>query len=73
MRWDTLIRGALVFDGRGGRGREAVAAEHMLNRSDSVVTDVWITGAPAWRDAKPSALLGQKRMGSALTVESTAG
>jgi N-acyl-D-aspartate/D-glutamate deacylase len=48
--------------------REAVAAEQMLNRSDGVVTDVWIAGTPAWRDSKASEQLGTARMGRALTV-----
>jgi N-acyl-D-aspartate/D-glutamate deacylase len=48
--------------------REALAAEQMLNRSDGVVTDVWIGGKPAWRDSKPTEHLGATRMGSALTV-----
>ncbi len=50
--------------------REAVASEQMLNRSDGVVTDVWIAGIPAWRDAKETEHLGKTRMGSALTVPS---
>jgi N-acyl-D-aspartate/D-glutamate deacylase len=48
--------------------REALAAEQMLNRSDGVVTDVWIGGAPAWRDAKPTERLGKVTMGRALTI-----
>ena len=48
--------------------RAAVAAEQMLNRSDGVVTDVWIAGTPAWRDSKASEQLGRSRMGRALTV-----
>ncbi|MGB3050308.1 MAG: amidohydrolase family protein, partial [Polyangiales bacterium] len=48
--------------------REAVAAEQMLNRSDGVVTDVWIAGTPAWRDSKATKHLGATQMGSALTV-----
>jgi N-acyl-D-aspartate/D-glutamate deacylase len=49
--------------------REAVAAEQMLNRSDGVVTDVWIAGKPAWKNAKPSENLGTVTMGRALTVQ----
>jgi N-acyl-D-aspartate/D-glutamate deacylase len=49
--------------------REAVAAEQMLNRSDGVVTDVWIAGTPAWRDSKATVNLGETRMGRALTVD----
>ena len=52
--------------------REAVAAEQMLNRSDGVVTDVWIAGMPAWRGAKPTENLGQVAMGHALTSPSRA-
>ena len=48
--------------------REAVRAEQMLNRSDGVVTDVWIAGQRAWRDAKASEQLGKTRMGRALTA-----
>ena len=48
--------------------REALAAEQMLNRSDGVVTDVWIAGAPAWRDSKATTQLGTVTMGRALTV-----
>jgi N-acyl-D-aspartate/D-glutamate deacylase len=48
--------------------REAVRAEQMLNRSDGVVTDVWIAGQRAWHDAAPSEQLGKARMGRALTV-----
>jgi len=49
--------------------REAVGAEQMLNRSDGVVTDVWIAGTPAWRDSKATDHLGATQMGSALTVQ----
>jgi N-acyl-D-aspartate/D-glutamate deacylase len=52
--------------------REALAAKQMLNRSDGVVTDVWIAGKRAWRDSKPTAHLGATRMGSALTVHASA-
>ena len=48
--------------------REAVAAEQMLNRSDGVVTDVWVAGVSAWRRSQPSDNLGRVRMGRALTV-----
>jgi N-acyl-D-aspartate/D-glutamate deacylase len=51
--------------------REAVAAEQMLNRSDGVVTDVWIAGTPAWRDSKATEHLGATHMGSALTVHTS--
>ena len=49
--------------------RQAVDAEQMLNRSDGVVTDVWIAGTPAWRDSAASEHLGRSRMGRALTVQ----
>jgi N-acyl-D-aspartate/D-glutamate deacylase len=52
--------------------REAVAAEQMLNRSDGVVTDVWIAGTPAWRDSRATEHLGATQMGSALTVHTSA-
>ena len=51
--------------------RDAVAAEQMLNRSDGVVTHVWIAGVPAWHDAQPSERLGRERMGRALTIEAS--
>lgn len=40
----------------------------MLNRSDGVVTDVWVAGIPAWRDARATEHLGTVCMGQALTV-----
>jgi hypothetical protein len=43
-------------------------AEQMLNRSDGVVTDVWIAGSPAWQNSKPTKHLGATHLGSALTV-----
>ena len=48
--------------------REVVGAEQMLNRSDGVVTDVWIAGVPAWRRSRATEHLGTTRMGRALTV-----
>ena len=51
--------------------REAVAAEQMLNRSDGVVTDVWVAGVPAWRDSVATVHLGATQMGSALTVHAS--
>jgi hypothetical protein len=49
--------------------REAVAAEQMLNRSDGVVTDVWVAGVPAWQAAGPTGKLGTTKMGRALRVQ----
>jgi hypothetical protein len=49
--------------------REAVAKEQKLNRSNGVVTDVWIAGTPAWRDCKATEHLGATQMGNALTVQ----
>jgi hypothetical protein len=51
--------------------REAVGSEQMLNRSDGVVTDVWIAGVPAWRNSQATPHLGSTQMGIALTVAST--
>jgi N-acyl-D-aspartate/D-glutamate deacylase len=51
--------------------REALAAKQMLNRSDGVVTDVWIAGKRAWRDSKATEHLGATHMGSALTVRAS--
>ena len=48
--------------------REALGSEQLLNRSDGVVTDVWIAGVPAWRKAEVTPELGTRRMGRALTV-----
>jgi len=48
--------------------REALGSEQLLNRSDGVVTDVWIAGVPAWRNAEVTPELGTRRMGRALTV-----
>lgn len=48
--------------------REALGAEQMLNRSDGVVTHVWIAGTLAWQDSGPTEHLGTQRMGRALTV-----
>ena len=48
--------------------RDAVQAEQMLNRSDGVVTDVWIGGKAAWRQARATEHLGATRMGSALVA-----
>ena len=48
--------------------REVVGAEQMLNRSDGVVTDVWIAGVSAWRRSRATEHLGTTRMGRALTV-----
>lgn len=48
--------------------RQAVDAEQMLNRSDGVVTDVWVAGTRAWKDAAPTEALGTTQMGRALTA-----
>jgi N-acyl-D-aspartate/D-glutamate deacylase len=48
--------------------REAVQAEQMLNRSDGVVTDVWIAGKRAWKNAQAAPELGTITMGQALTA-----
>jgi N-acyl-D-aspartate/D-glutamate deacylase len=49
--------------------REALAAEQMLNRSDGVVTDVWIGGTPAWREARATESLGKVTMGRCWRIE----
>jgi len=51
--------------------REAVGSEQMLNRSDGVVTDVWIAGSPARRNSQPTPELGKKKMGRPLIVGDT--
>lgn len=48
--------------------RDALGTEQMLNRSDGVVTDVWIAGKRAWQDSKATENLGKITMGRALTV-----
>ncbi|MGB5812393.1 MAG: hypothetical protein WBG86_17780 [Polyangiales bacterium] len=48
--------------------RKAIGSEQMLNRSEGVVTDVWIAGVAAWRDSRSTDQLGRTRMGRALTV-----
>jgi N-acyl-D-aspartate/D-glutamate deacylase len=52
--------------------REVVGSEQMLNRSEGVVTDVWIAGTPAWRNSHAAPALGKTRMGQALTVRTSA-
>ncbi len=52
--------------------RSAIGAEQMLNRSDGIVTDVWIAGVSAWRNAQATPHLGQSKMGRALTAETSA-
>ncbi len=57
------------YDSDAGRQliwREELQAEQLVNRSDGVVTDVFIGGKPAWRDGAPTPGLGQEKMGMAL-------
>jgi N-acyl-D-aspartate/D-glutamate deacylase len=49
--------------------REALAAEQMLNRSDGVVTDVWIGGTAAWRGARATESLGTVTMGRCWKIQ----
>ena len=73
--WETFSEHLRAYDSDANTTfgyREAVAAEQMLNRSDGVVTDVWIAGTPAWRDSKATMHLGATQMGSALTVHPSA-
>lgn len=49
--------------------RESLGARQMLNRSDGVVTGVWVAGQAAWRDGDPTPELGRRKMGEALTVD----
>ena len=53
--------------------RDALGARQMLNRSDGVVTDVWVGGKRAWQDGRASALLGCQTLGRALLVSDAAG
>ena len=73
--WETFSEHLRAYDSDANTTfgyREAVAAEQMLNRSDGVVTDVWIAGTPAWRDSKATMHLGATQMGSTLTVHPSA-
>jgi hypothetical protein len=47
--------------------REDLQAEQLVNRSDGVVSDVFIAGQAAWEAGAVSAALGQRKMGRALT------
>jgi N-acyl-D-aspartate/D-glutamate deacylase len=53
--------------------REDLEAEQLVNRSDGVVSDVFIGGHLAWHNGCASESLGKQRMGSALTFSGRAG
>ena len=46
--------------------RELFRHKQMLNRSDAVVTEVWIRGEPVWRDGAITGALGSRPLGRAL-------
>ena len=53
-------------DSRVLQYRELFKHQQMLNRSDSVVTSVWINGEPVWQDGQITSALGGQRLGRAL-------
>jgi len=57
--WDTNDCRVLEY-------RELFKHQQMLNRSDGVVTSVWINGEPVWRDGQVTSALGGQRLGRAL-------
>ena len=60
------------YDSDAGRQlvwREELQAEQLVNRSDGVVSDVFIGGKAAWAQGAVTAALGQERMGSALRYQ----
>jgi N-acyl-D-aspartate/D-glutamate deacylase len=59
-----------AYDSDAGRAliwREDLQAEQLVNRSDGVVSDVFIAGQAAWENGATSAALGKHKMGRALT------
>jgi len=59
-RYDSDANRRLVW-------REDLQAEQLVNRSDGVVSDVFIAGQAAWENGACTAALGQRKMGRALT------
>jgi hypothetical protein len=59
-RYDSDANRALIW-------RDDLQAEQLVNRSDGVVSDVFIAGVPAWERGACSAALGSVKMGRALT------
>ena len=60
------------YDSDAGRQlvwREELQAEQLVNRSDGVVSDVFIGGKAAWAQGAVTAGLGHERMGSALRYQ----
>ncbi len=58
------------YDSDAGREliwREGLQARQLVNRSDGVVSDVFIAGEPAWEAGAAGAALGTRRLGSPLT------
>ena len=58
------------YDSDAGRAliwREDLQARQLVNRSDGVVSDVFIAGKPAWEAGAAGAALGTRRLGSPLT------
>jgi N-acyl-D-aspartate/D-glutamate deacylase len=53
-------------DSRVLQYRELFKHQQMLNRSDGVVTSVWINGEPVWQDGQATSALGGQRLGRAL-------
>jgi N-acyl-D-aspartate/D-glutamate deacylase len=57
--WHSNDNRALIY-------RELFQHQQMVNRSDGVVSGVWINGAPVWRDGQATDNLGSQRLGRAL-------
>jgi len=49
--------------------RDVLGAEQLVNRSDNVVSHVFIAGTEVWRENEALEPLGKKRLGRQLTFE----
>jgi len=63
--WDWDSNANRIFE-----YRELFRHKQMLNRSEGVVTEVWIKGEPVWQDGATTAALGSKSLGRALRAAS---
>ncbi len=57
--WDSNVSRKLMY-------RELFEHDQMVNRSDGVVSCVFINGEPVWRDGATTEALGTRRLGRAL-------
>ena len=60
-----------AYDSNTGRKRiyrDIFEHEQLVNRSDGVVSEVLIAGEPVWREQAFQRVLGQRRLGRALTA-----